>query len=426
MTGDALREIVDHSFDSDAYWGYPTVSKWNWETGTEEVILADEGARSNNGTKGTPNVQADLFGDWREELAYRSADSSELRIYSTTDETDLRIPTLMHDTQYRVAVAWQNTGYNQPPHPSFFIGEGMDPAPLPQIAVTGAPSGEGDNTAPVVTGVPADGTLLASTGAFTVDVTATDDESGVRSLDIAFDGRPVANGETIALADLVGTHTFTVRAVNHDGLVTAVSVQLLVFDDEGATTAPGRGTLSSDSGWDNGLHDGTFTISMNLWHGVNGSVFRLYENGTLISTKLLEANSPKAQLTTVDIAGRANGTYVYTGELVNAAGVTKTTSTTVKVSNAAPAAPVVSHDNWDKDSNFIVTTNMWWGTNATTYRLYENGVLIDEQPLVAATPNAQKASTAIAGRASGTYVYVAEFSNAAGATSSQGVKVTVK
>ncbi len=424
--GDALREIVDHSFDSDAYWGYPTVSKWNWDTGTEEVILADEGARSNNGTKGTPNVQADLFGDWREELAYRSADSSELRIYSTTDETDLRIPTLMHDTQYRVAVAWQNTGYNQPPHPSFFIGEGMDPAPLPQIAVTGAPSGEGETTAPVVTGVPADGTLLASTGAFTVDVTATDDESGVRSLDIAFDGRPVANGETIALADLIGTHTFTVRAVNHDGLVTAVSVQLLVFDDEGATTAPGRGTLSSDSGWDNGLHDGTFTISMNLWHGVNGSVFRLYENGELISTKLLEANSPKAQLTTVDIAGRANGTYVYTGELVNAAGVTKTTSTTVKVSNAAPAAPVVSHDNWDKDGNFIVTANMWWGTNATTYRLYENGVLIDEQPLVAATPNAQKASTAVAGRASGTYVYVAEFSNAAGATSSQGVKVTVK
>ena len=31
----------------------------------------------------------------------------------------------MHDRQYRVAIAWQNTGYNQPPHPGFFLGDGM-------------------------------------------------------------------------------------------------------------------------------------------------------------------------------------------------------------------------------------------------------------------------------------------------------------
>ena len=36
--------------------------------------------------------------------------------------TDPRIYTLMHDPQYRVAIAWQNTAYNQPPHPSFSIG----------------------------------------------------------------------------------------------------------------------------------------------------------------------------------------------------------------------------------------------------------------------------------------------------------------
>jgi rhamnogalacturonan endolyase len=34
----------------------------------------------------------------------------------------------MHDSQYRTAVAWQNTAYNQPPHPSFYLDEG---APLP-------------------------------------------------------------------------------------------------------------------------------------------------------------------------------------------------------------------------------------------------------------------------------------------------------
>ncbi|MCP2635738.1 fibronectin type III domain-containing protein [Microbacterium sp. HD4P20] len=424
--GDPLREIVDHAFHDEEYYGTPTVAKWNWETQSSEVILADEGARSNNGTKGTPNVQADLFGDWREEIAWRSADSSELRIYSTTDETEHRIPTLMHDMQYRVAVAWQNTGYNQPPWPSFFIGNDMADAPLPSIAVTGDPSGATDTTAPVVSGMPADGTLLPSTATFTVEVTADDPESGVRTLDIAFDGEPVAPGEAIELDGLVGPHTLSVNAVNHDGLVTQTSVRLLVFDDEGATRAPGRGVLSSTSGWEDGLHDGAFTVSMNLWHGVNGSVFRLYENGTLISTELLDPNSPKAQLSTVNVAGKPNGTYVYTGELINAAGTTATTSVTVRVKDAAPAMPVVSHDNWDKNGDYTVTANLWWGTNGTAYKLYENGVLIDEQALAADSPNAQQATTTVTGRGPGSYTYVAEFTNDAGSTSSKPITVTVR
>ena len=165
---------------------------------------------------------------------------------------------------------------------------------------------------------------------------------------------------------------------------------------------------------------------MNLWHGVNGAVFRLYENGELISTKLLDANSPTAQLATVDVAGKENGTYVYTGELVNAAGTTATTSVTVKVKDAAPATPVLSHDNRDRDGDYTVTANLWWGTNATAYRLFENGVVIDEQALAAASPNAQRAVTHVTGRAPGTHTYVAEFSNAAGTSSSKEITVTVR
>ena len=43
----------------------------------------------------------------------------------------------MHDPQYRLSIAWQNVGYNQPPHPGFFLGDGMKPPPRPSIAVVG-------------------------------------------------------------------------------------------------------------------------------------------------------------------------------------------------------------------------------------------------------------------------------------------------
>ena len=88
---------------------------------------------SNNGSKSTPCLSADLFGDWREEVVWRTADNKELRIYTTTIPTAERFYTFMHDPQYRLSIAWQNVGYNQPPHTSFFVGEGMKRPPRPNI-----------------------------------------------------------------------------------------------------------------------------------------------------------------------------------------------------------------------------------------------------------------------------------------------------
>lgn len=98
-------------------------------------IFTAQGSSSNNGTKSTPALSADILGDWREEVILRSTDNKELRIYTTTIPTEHRLYTLMHDTQYRMAIAWQNVAYNQPPHPSFYIGEDMKPAPRPNIVV---------------------------------------------------------------------------------------------------------------------------------------------------------------------------------------------------------------------------------------------------------------------------------------------------
>jgi rhamnogalacturonan endolyase len=98
-------------------------------------IFTAEGCISNNGTKSTPALSADLFGDWREELILRTSDNQNLRIYTTTIPTKHRIYTLMHDPQYRLAVADENVAYNQPPHTSFFLGTGMKKAPKPNIVL---------------------------------------------------------------------------------------------------------------------------------------------------------------------------------------------------------------------------------------------------------------------------------------------------
>lgn len=120
---DLLREIEDSNW----------ISKWDWNTSSLVRLLTATGASSNNGTKANAALTADLFGDWREEVIWRASDNLSLRVYSTDVPASNRIYTLMHDPQYRLAIAWQNAGYNQPPHPGFFLGEGMPEPPRPHI-----------------------------------------------------------------------------------------------------------------------------------------------------------------------------------------------------------------------------------------------------------------------------------------------------
>lgn len=106
---DPLAELLDHV----------SISKWNWNTESTDLLLKAERVVSNNGTKGNPCLSGDILGDWREEVIWPSEDQTELRIYSTTIPAVDRRATWMNDRQYRLAIAWQNVAYNQPPHPSF-------------------------------------------------------------------------------------------------------------------------------------------------------------------------------------------------------------------------------------------------------------------------------------------------------------------
>lgn len=129
--GDLLREILDGD----------VLDKWNYVSNNSSRLLTlyqttmGSGV-SNNSTKKNPCLTADIFGDWREEIILRSSDNNYLNIYTTINPTTYKYYTLMHDPQYRMAVAWQNAAYNQPPHPGFYLGDGMQAPLRPNIRLT--------------------------------------------------------------------------------------------------------------------------------------------------------------------------------------------------------------------------------------------------------------------------------------------------
>lgn len=129
--GDLSREIMDDTI----------IGKYHIETDDSGNITSSytrrfysgdgyslTGSSSNNFTKYTPCLSADIWGDWREEviMAVNKSSNTEqayLRIFTSTLPSSYRLTTLMHDSQYRTNVAIQNVGYNQPPHQSYYIGK---------------------------------------------------------------------------------------------------------------------------------------------------------------------------------------------------------------------------------------------------------------------------------------------------------------
>ncbi|MFS0489416.1 rhamnogalacturonan lyase [Leadbetterella byssophila] len=114
--GDLSRELLDKN----------RITKYNPHTESIDLLFEAEGAASNNGTKATPALQADLLGDWREEVLLRSADNKSLRLYLTPFTTKYRFHTFLDDPVYRISVATQNVAYNQPTQPGFYFGTDLE------------------------------------------------------------------------------------------------------------------------------------------------------------------------------------------------------------------------------------------------------------------------------------------------------------
>ena len=128
---DPYDELLDGT--SISKYSYNGTSLANTEMGVYTTASAMKkfteiaNISSCNGTKSTPCLQADIFGDWREEVIWWNvSDPSEVLIFSTTEVSDYRVPSLMYDHNYRMAVAWQNTAYNQPPHIGYYLPDWID------------------------------------------------------------------------------------------------------------------------------------------------------------------------------------------------------------------------------------------------------------------------------------------------------------
>ena len=113
--GDLSRELLNDT----------RISKYNPTSGIAEVLLECDECVRNNGTKSTPALCADVLGDWREEVIFRTEDNKNLRIYTTPHETAYRFHTFMEDPVYRISVATQNVAYNQPTQPGFYFGSDL-------------------------------------------------------------------------------------------------------------------------------------------------------------------------------------------------------------------------------------------------------------------------------------------------------------
>ena len=131
--GSYQDQLFDGSYSYDKTTGVwdqsaqanPVIQKWGGSSFSNIISFNSSSynnAQSANYTKATPCLQADILGDWREELImWNKKDSSEVMLFTTCTPTTYAVPTLMHDHVYRMGIAWQNCAYNQPPHLGYYL-----------------------------------------------------------------------------------------------------------------------------------------------------------------------------------------------------------------------------------------------------------------------------------------------------------------
>jgi fibronectin-binding autotransporter adhesin len=118
---DLCRELMNGASDGIH------VDKWIYPNNTLSNLLT-------TGTGGMGILgSGDVLGDWREE-AFSIYNSTEIRIYTTTIPATNRLYCLMHDPIYRLSQVVEPMRNLSPPHPGFYLGDGMTKPPVPPVS----------------------------------------------------------------------------------------------------------------------------------------------------------------------------------------------------------------------------------------------------------------------------------------------------
>lgn len=326
------------------------ITDWNGRNMSNIFSARNYDCVSINGTKANPSLQADLFGDWREEVVYPTTDGTALRVFSTTDTTDYKIKTLMQDPVYRSGVAAEQTAYNQPPHVGFYMGkEVFETRTLTSIAVTTQPTktsyvpGESfDRTGMVVKANYSDGT---SDEINTYTVSEIDkDIIGEQTLTVSYLGKTTdlkitvksvsritaqTSKSTYYLGENIDKNTITVTAYYSDGTSSVLNSN--EFEVTGFGNTLGKQTLTVT------YLDKTAYLTIQL---LDANIAAL--------NKLYETSSTTSELTTAQIGS-------YAGDF--------TIEHTVKI-NSIPAD---GDDNKGSTNGFFVRFNPSDGIGAGWY-----------------------------------------------------------
>ncbi|MBN2035456.1 MAG: hypothetical protein JW768_01820, partial [Chitinispirillaceae bacterium] len=125
-TGDLLSENLDNN----------KMTKWNHLTSTEERLY--DFTSNRQWWRNVPGCYGDILGDWREEVVYAAGDGNSLLIFSTMEPTTHKIYTLPHNPGYRNCMNCR--GYYQSNMVDFYLGDGMNAPPRPNITFPGGVS----------------------------------------------------------------------------------------------------------------------------------------------------------------------------------------------------------------------------------------------------------------------------------------------
>jgi rhamnogalacturonan endolyase len=301
-TGSLERQLLNTTGSGESWMRIDRMTNTNG--GLERVYTLR--ATSINGTKANPNISANLFGDWREQIIMRNGNTS-LTVFTTTHPTEHRITTLMHDPQYRMQVAGQNICYNQPAHPSFFLGTGHALPARPNVTVRNA----GTVTPPVTTEA-----TTAAVPAISLSPTGTHTFAGAT---VGYTTAPAAQTFTVARTGNVATGAMTVALSGTNAASFELSTTSLA-----SITATGTANRTFTVRPRTGLAAGTYTATVTV-SGTGGLVARTATVRFVVSAAATTA-------TTVTTA-------------TNATTTTAATTTTVATTTATPANTTTAVSN---------------------------------------------------------------------------------